>query len=197
MKSLRLASAILCLGVFPLRAENRAPDFSLPDTSGVIRKLSDYRGNLVVLEWFNHDCPFVKKHYSSGNMQKLQSTYRAKGVVWLSILSSAPGKQGYADAAKAKADALRVGANPTAILLDPEGKVGRLYKAKTTPHMFVIGKAGNILYQGAIDNKPSTNPEDVKAANNYVARALDQALLGQPVTVPSTKPYGCSVKYAD
>ena len=172
-----------------------APDFSLTDSKGQSHKLSDFRGKFVVLEWLNHDCPFVKKHYGSGNMQKLQKEYTAKGVVWLSIISSAPGKQGHRTGPQADADTKDKHANPTAVLLDPAGEVGQKYEAKTTPHMFVIDKEGKVLYAGAIDSINSTNPADVTKAENHVRQALDAALAGHPVPTPSTKPYGCSVKY--
>jgi len=172
-----------------------APDFNLHDSKGQVRRLSDFRGKLVVLEWLNHDCPFVKKHYGSGNMQKLQAEYTAKGVVWLSIISSAPGKQGHRTGPQAEADTKDKGAGPTAVLLDPAGDVGKKYDAKTTPDMFVIDKEGKILYAGAIDSIPSTDSSDIPKAVNHVRQALDAALAGRPVSTPQTKPYGCSVKY--
>lgn len=176
-------------------ADQQAPAFALPDTAGQVHQLADYQGKFVVLEWVNPDCPFVKKHYGSGNMQKLQQEYTGKGVAWLAICSSAPGKQGnyppekHAELAKAR------GSAATALLLDPDGKVGKLYGAKTTPHMFVISPEGKILYRGAIDDKPSTDQADVKTAKNYVKAALDAAMDGQAVAEPVTAPYGCSVKY--
>lgn len=172
-----------------------APAFTLRDTNGRNRSLSDFRGKFVVIEWLNHGCPFVKKHYNSGNMQKLQKDAKAKGVVWLSVVSSAPGAQGNATAAQHNAQAKEHGAVTTAILLDESGKVGRAYGAKTTPQMFVIDPKGVVRYDGAIDDKPSTDPETVKGAKNYVKAALDQARAGKKVAVPLTQPYGCSVKY--
>jgi len=172
-----------------------APDFTLTDSKGTSHKLSDFRGKLVVLEWLNHDCPFVKKHYGSGNMQKLQKEYTAKGVVWLSIISSAPGKQGHRTGPQADADTKDKNANPTAVLLDPAGEVGQKYEAKTTPHMFVIDKEGKVIYAGAIDSIRSTDPADTARSENYVRQALDAALAGKAVPTPSTKPYGCGVKY--
>ena len=172
-----------------------APDFTLTDSKGTSHKLSDFRGKFVVLEWLNHECPFVKKHYGSGNMQKLQKDYTAKGVVWLSIISSAPGKQGHRTGAQADADTKDKNAAPTAVLLDPAGEVDQKYEAKTTPHMFVIDKEGKVLYAGAIDSINSTNPADVAKAENHVRQALDAALAGKPVPTPQTKPYGCSIKY--
>jgi len=172
-----------------------APDFTLTDSKGTSHKLSDFRGKLVVLEWLNHECPFVKKHYSGGNMQKLQQEYTAKGVVWLSIISSAPGKQGHRTGPQAEADTKDKNAAPTAVLLDPSGEVGKKYDAKTTPEMFVLDKEGKILYAGAIDSIKSTDSADIAKAENHVRAALDAALAGQPVPTPKTKPYGCSVKY--
>ena len=172
-----------------------APDFTLTDSKGTSHKLSDFRGKFVVLEWLNHECPFVKKHYSGGDMQKLQKEYTAKGVVWLSIISSAPGKQGHRTGPQAEADTKDKNAAPTAVLLDPSGEVGKKYDAKTTPEMFVLDKEGKILYAGAIDSIKSTDSADIAKAENHVRAALDAALAGQPVPTPKTKPYGCSVKY--
>jgi len=172
-----------------------APAFSAPDQTGATRSLDAYKGKWVVLEWVNHECPFVKKHYGSGNMQKTQAAAEAKGAVWLSVNSSAPGKQGAMDGKLATSLTSSKHATPTAVLLDPEGTVGRAYGAKTTPHMFVIDPKGTIVYAGAIDDKPSTDPGDVPGAKNYVLAALDEAMAGKPVSVTSTQPYGCSVKY--
>jgi len=172
-----------------------APSFTLPDTHGAQRALADFRGKIVVLEWLNHDCPFVRKHYDSGNMQRLQAKHTARGVVWLSIVSSAPGKQGWVSAEQGNELSARKGAKATAVLLDPEGTVGRLYGAKTTPHMFVIDAAGTVVYAGAIDDRPSTDPDDVAGARNHVDAALDDLAAGRPVSVATTNPYGCSVKY--
>lgn len=172
-----------------------APDFTLQDSHGQGRHLSDYKGKYVVLEWFNHACPFVHKHYDSGNMQKLQKNYEAKGVVWFSIISSAPGKEGFVTAADANKDIESMKAAPTAVLLDPKGTVAKLYEAKTTPDMFVIDPQGQLIYKGAIDDKPTTDIADVTGAKNYVSEALDAAMSGKPVAVSATTPYGCSVKY--
>lgn len=172
-----------------------APEFTLTDSKGTSHNLSDFRGKLVVLEWLNHECPFVKKHYSGGDMQKLQKEYTDKGVVWLSIISSAPGKQGHRTGPQADADSKDKNASPTAVLLDPAGTVGQKYGAKTTPEMFVIDKEGKVIYAGAIDSIKSTNPADVAKAENYVRQALDAALAGKPVPTAKTQPYGCSVKY--
>ena len=182
-----------------LRAEvtvgQAAPDFSLPDTNGKNHALSDFQGKLVVLEWANHECPFVGKHYNSGNMQNLQKTYTGKGIIWFTIGSSAPGKQGHFPPGTWNELTKTKGASPTAVLLDPEGKVGRLYGAMTTPHMFVVDPKGVLVYQGAIDDIPSTDADDVPKAKNYVQAALDESVTGKNVSTPSTKSYGCSVKY--
>lgn len=174
-----------------------APDFTLPAADGGTQKLSGYAGKVVVLEWHNKGCPFVHKHYDSGNMQALQKKYTAKDVVWLTINSSAEGKQGYETADEALATMKDVGGAPTHVLLDKDGAVGRLYGAKTTPTMFVIDKAGKVAYAGAIDDTPSTDVADIKTAKNYVSAALDAVLAGKTVETASTKSYGCSVKYAD
>lgn len=172
-----------------------APDFSLPDTQGKSHSLSDYKGKFVVLEWANHDCPFVRKQYDSGNMQSLQKEYTEKGVVWLTIGSSAPGKQGNFPPETWNELTRKKGASPSAVLLDPKGDVGRLYEAQTTPHMFIINPEGSLIYQGAIDSISSADPDDIPKANNYVRSALDAAMNGKPVTASNTKSYGCSVKY--
>jgi peroxiredoxin len=172
-----------------------APAFSLTDTAGHVHNLADYRGKSVVLEWINVDCPFVRKHYNTQNMQTLQQTYTEKGVVWLSICSSAPGKQGYYAAAAWPALIEKNGIRSTAVLLDADGTAGRLYGARTTPHLYVIDPAGILVYQGAIDDNPSWDPETVAGAKNHVAAALDALLEGRAVETPEAKPYGCSVKY--
>ena len=174
-----------------------APEFTLPDAGGKNIALGDYRGKWVVLEWVNYDCPFVKKHYGSGNMQKLQTFARGKGVVWLSINSSAPGKQGHFEGAELTKRMADVKATPDAYLQDPEGKVGKTYLAKTTPTMFVINPEGMVVYAGAIDDKPSTDKEDVPKAKNYVQTALDEAMAGKTVATAATQSYGCGVKYKD
>jgi hypothetical protein len=172
-----------------------APAFSAPDTTGATRSLADYKGKYVVLEWVNFECPFVGKHYGSGHMQKLQKEYTGKGVVWLSINSSAAGQQGYYAADKVNALVAQKGASPTAYLLDTAGTIGRAYGAKTTPHMFIVDPRGTLIYAGGIDDTPSTDQADIKTAKNYVQAALDEALAGKPVTTASTQSYGCSVKY--
>jgi alkyl hydroperoxide reductase subunit AhpC len=173
----------------------QAPAFKLPDTNGKTVSLADFKGKFVVLEWVNFECPFVGKHYGSGNMQKLQKAYTGKGVTWISINSSAPGKEGHVDAAAANALVKQKGASPTEFLLDGPGAAGRAYGVKTTPHMFVIDPKGVLLYNGAIDDRPSTDQADISVAKNYVATALDEALAGKPVTTSSSVPYGCAVKY--
>ncbi len=191
MPVLSLITAFMPLNNAGTAAEN----FTLTDSHGKTHNLSDYKGKYVVVEWLNHGCPFVVKHYSSGNMQSLQKKYTEKGVIWLSIISSAPGKQGHSTPDEANAAAKEKGASPTAILIDEDGKVGKLYGARTTPHMFVISPEGTILYQGAIDNVRSTDVEDIKGATNYVGQALDEAMSGRAVSVSATQPYGCAVKY--
>ncbi len=172
-----------------------APDFSLTDAKGKTHSLSQYKGKYVVLEWFNPECPFVKKHYGSGNMQKLQEEYTGKGVVWLTIDSNAPGSEGNMTPEQAEKVATKWKTHESALLLDPEGKAGRAYGAKNTPNMVVISPEGKIVYQGAIDSKATPNPADIPGSTNYVKVALDESLAGKPVTTANTKPYGCSVKY--
>jgi peroxiredoxin len=172
-----------------------APDFSLTDSKGKTQTVSQYKGKYVVLEWFNPDCPFVKKHYGSGNMQKLQEELTAKGVVWLSIDSSAPGLEGNLSAEQAEKKIAEWKTKQTALVLDPDGKAGRSYGAKNTPHMFVINPEGKIIYEGAIDSKATPNPSDIAGSTNYVKVALEESLAGKTVTNANTKPYGCSVKY--
>ncbi|MCS7030302.1 MAG: thioredoxin family protein [Gloeomargarita sp. SKYG116] len=177
-----------------VRVGQPAPDFTAKASTGQTIRLRDYKGKMVILEWTNHECPFVKKHYQSGNMQKLQQEAKAKGAVWLSIVSSAPGQQGFVTAEQANAIVKEQKASPTAVLLDPDGTIGRLYGARTTPHMFVIDKAGILQYMGAIDDAPGLNQDPTKA-NNYVRAAMQQLMAGQKVATPTTQPYGCSVKY--
>lgn len=179
----------------PPAAGDQASDFSLKDSNGKTHSLSDFRGNYVVLEWVNFGCPFVQKHYKSGNMPALQKAAVAKGVIWLSICSSAPGKQGHYEGKELAEVTSRMKAAPSAYLVDSEGTVGRLYDAKTTPTMFVIDPRGTILYGGGIDNIPSANVDDIPRARNYVSEALDLALAGKAVEVTQSKSYGCSVKY--
>jgi peroxiredoxin len=172
-----------------------APGFSLSDAKGNTHSLSEYKGKYVVLEWFNPQCPFVKKHYGSGNMQNLQKEYTDKGVVWLTIDSNAPGTEGNLTAEEASKIETSWKTHETALLLDPEGKTGQAYGAKNTPNMVVINPDGKIIYHGAIDSKATPNPADIPTSTNYVKAALDQSLAGKSVSTPQTKPYGCSVKY--
>jgi peroxiredoxin len=188
-----LTTVVLALDVPPVGTA--APDFSLTDAKGKTHSLSQYKGKYVVLEWFNPQCPFVKKHYGSGNMQKLQEEYTTKGVVWLTIDSSAPGTEGSLTAEQAQQKIAEWKAHQTALLLDPEGKAGRAYGAKNTPDMIVINPEGKIIYEGAIDSKATPNPADIPSSTNYVKVALDESMAGRQVTTTTTKPYGCSVKY--
>lgn len=169
----------------------KAPDFTLTDSNGKKHSLKDFEGRVVVLEWLNHDCPFVQKHYGTGNMQKLQKTYGDKGVVWLSVNSGAKGNT--AEAANKQYKEHK--SNAKAVLLDADGVVGKKYGAETTPAMYVIDTQGTLVYMGAIDDKPTTDKDDIKKAKNYVAEALDAVLAKKPIKVASTKSYGCSVKY--
>jgi peroxiredoxin len=178
-----------------VRVGEAAPDFTGTDSNGKTHKLSEYKGKYVVLEWTNNGCPYTLKHYESGNMQALQKDWTAKGVVWLTVLSSAPGEQGYMTAAQENAYLSKEKAVPTAALLDPTGAIGHEYSAKTTPHMFVIDPAGKLIYAGAIDDHATTDTSDIKSSKNYVSAALTEAMAGQHVATSSTRPYGCSVKY--
>jgi peroxiredoxin len=194
-----LAAALLtlCAAAQSVRVGATAPDFTATDSRGQNETLAQYRGKYVVLEWHNQGCPYTKKHYVSGNMQSLQKEWTAKGVVWFTVISSAPGKQGYMTASEENAYLAEVHAAPTAVLLDSDGKIGRLYSAKTTPQMIVIDPAGKVIYDGAIDDRPTPDVEDVHGAHNYVSDALTEAMAGKPVVTPFTRPYGCSVKYSD
>jgi peroxiredoxin len=172
-----------------------APDFTAKDTNGKEISLSQFKGKYVVLEWTNHGCPFVRKHYGSGNMQALQKKYTAKGVEWISIISSAEGKQGYVNDQEANELTQERHASPSAVIRDPKGEIGRLYGAKTTPHMFVIDKDGTLVYKGAIDSIPSPDKEDIAKARNYVDLAFADLEAGRKVATPVTQSYGCAVKY--
>ena len=200
MKKLLLATlvafALAIVSIAAPRSGDSAPGFTATDSNGKPHSLSDFKGKYVVLEWTNSGCPFTVKHYATGNMQKLQREWTSKGVVWLTVLSSAPGMQGYKTATEENAYVKQVNASPTAVLMDPKGDLGHLYGAKTTPHMFVIDPSGKIIYSGAIDNKPTTDQEDIAGARNYVQSALTEALSGKSVSTASSQPYGCSVKYA-
>lgn len=172
-----------------------APAFEGTDANGKVQNLAAYKGKWVVLEWFNKDCPFVKKHYGVGNMQKIQKDYTDKGVVWLSVLSSAKGKEGYIDAATALKVSAENKSAATAFILDEKGTIGKAYGAKTTPHMFIINPEGKVVYAGGIDDNDSANPKVIATSKNYVRLALDESLAGKPVTVSTARPYGCGVKY--
>ncbi len=196
-----LTASILAAGTFTassaraLTPGSVAPDFKGTDSNGKTESLAQYRGKYIVLEWANKGCPYEQKHYNSGNMEKLQREWTAKGVVWLSVLSSAPGEQGNVSPAEENAYLRTMHAAPTAAILDPSGQIGRLYGAKTTPHMFVVDPQGKLLYEGAIDDQPTPDPASLNGAHNYVTAALDEAMSGKPVATPVTRPYGCSVKY--
>jgi len=173
-----------------------APAFALSDSNGKSVSLADFKGKTVVLEWTNHDCPYVRKHYGSSNMQRLQKKWTAQGVVWLTLISSAPGTEGYVSGEEANKLTLARGAAPSHVLLDPKGEVGRAYGAQTTPHMYIIKGDGSLAYMGGIDDKPTTRLDDLKTANNFVDAALTELAQGQSVSRPTARPYGCSVKYS-
>lgn len=186
---------ILSWNVHAAKVGEKAPEFQVKDQKGVEHKLSDYKGKFVVLEWLNEECPFVKKHYGSGNMQKLQKEYTGKNVVWLSVISSAKGKQGYLTGEEVTAKMTKDHMSSTAVLIDASGVMGKAYGAKTTPHMFIINPEGTLAYNGAIDNNDSSNAKDIPTATNYIAEALNSVLKGEKIQVAQTKPYGCGVKY--
>jgi len=172
-----------------------APAFTATDTRGRTHSLGDFRGKTVILEWTNHDCPYVRKHYETGNMQALQKDATGEGVVWLSVISSAPGAQGHVSAQRADELTGTRDAAPTAVLLDPEGEIGKAYDARTTPHMYVINPEGTLVYMGAVDDRPTARHNDVEGARNYVREALSALAQGEKVSQPVTRAYGCSVKY--
>jgi hypothetical protein len=181
-------------------AGGAAPAFTAVDTRGQSHSLADYKGRWVVLEWFNHGCPATKKHYNpidggTGNTQAMQHEYTKRGVIWLSVVSSAKGKQGYTSDKKADALTRKKGAAPTAVIRDTDGALGRLYGARNTPQYAIINPAGELVYTGAIDDKPTPREQDLKGATNYVRAALDAGMAGKPIAVANTKPYGCDVKY--
>ena len=182
---------------FAARVGDPAPDFTATDSNGKAQKLSDYKGKFVVLEWTNQGCPYTRKHYESGNMQKLQKEWTQKGVVWFTVVSSAPGAQGYVTAEQENDYVKKVNAAPTAVLLDPKGDLGHMFAAKTTPHMFIIDPSGKLIYNGAIDDHPTTDVSDIGSSKNYVSTALEEAMSGKPIAEAATRPYGCSVKYGD
>ena len=193
-----LAAALLPFSVAAqtARVGAAAPDFTATDYHGQSESLNQYHGKFVVLEWHNQGCPYTRKHYESGNMQSLQKEWTGRGVVWFTVISSAPGEQGYVTPSQENAYLSQVHADPTAVLMDPGGTLGRLYNAKTTPEMYVIDPSGKLIYSGAIDDRPTTDTLDVRGANNYVSDALTEAMAGKPVATPYTRAYGCSVKYA-
>jgi len=193
--SFGLAASPIIAASAPPKVGQPAPTFAAKDMQGTEVKLSDFKGKYVVLEWHNQSCPFVKKHYDSGNMQKLQKDLTGKGAVWLTVISSAPGKQGFVTAEQEKQYLAEKQASPSNVLFDPEGTVGHAYGAKTTPHMYVIDDKGVLIYAGAIDDNPSSDPEDTATAKNFVRTAYEEASAGKPVTTASTAPYGCGVKY--
>lgn len=188
---------VLVASALAVRVGEPAPDFTSVDSNGKSQRLSNYKGKYVVLEWHNQGCPYTKKHYESGNMQRLQKEWTAKGVIWLTVISSAPGTQGFVTPTQENDYVQHVGAAPTAVLMDPSGTLGHLYAAKTTPHMYIIDPSGTLIYNGAIDDHPTSDPGDIKISKNYVAAALSEAMSGKPVTESATRPYGCSVKYKD
>jgi len=195
--ALLLAAAALSTGTLAAAPQvgGPAPAFSGVDTKGKAWSLAELKGQPVILEWTNHDCPFVIKHYNTGNMQALQKEATAQGYHWLSVISSAPGKQGHVSAAKADALTRTRGAAPSAVLIDQTGTIGRAYDARTTPHMYLIDAEGILRYMGAIDDRPTTNPADVDGATNYVRAAMAELAAGGVVAQPVTRAYGCSVKY--
>jgi peroxiredoxin len=203
MKKLRFS--MLCVGVvlalwaaaWAARIGEPAPGFTAIDSNGKTQQLSAYKGKYVVLEWHNQGCPYTKKHYASGNMQHLQKEWTAKGVVWLTVISSAPGTHGFVTPSQENDYVKQVNATPTAVLMDPSGTLGHLYAAKTTPHMYIIDPNGILIYNGAIDDHPTSDQSDIPASKNYVSTALSEAMSGKQVTEPATRPYGCSVKYVD
>ena len=189
---LTLLAAVALIAPLPLsaaRVGEPAPDFSVVDSQGVTRRLADFKGKFVVLEWHRDECPYTQKHYKSGNMQRLQKEWTGKGVVWLTVISD--------DTAPAQARAMMTGwkSAQTATLLDTTQAMGRAYEAKVSPHMFVIDKAGILIYNGAIDDKPTTDLADVPGAHNYVSAVLNEAFARKPVTMPTSRPYGCSITY--
>ncbi|HEX9841162.1 MAG TPA: redoxin domain-containing protein [bacterium] len=193
---LAVLTVLMALPLLAGRVGEPAPDFAGSDSNGKAHKLSDYRGKVVVLEWHNQGCPYTKKHYDTGNMQKLQKDWTAKGVIWLTIISSAPGEQGYVTAEQENEYLKKTNSTPTAALLDPSGAIGHLYGAKTTPHMYVISPNGRLVYEGAIDSKSTADAADIAGATNWVQAALTEVAAGKQVATPVTRPYGCSVKYA-
>jgi peroxiredoxin len=198
-RSLLHAGILLALiaSAFAVKVGDPAPGFTSVDSNGKQQSLSNYKGKFVVLEWHNQGCPYTKKHYESGNMQRLQKEWTAKGVVWLTVISSAPGTQGFVTPTQENEYLKTMNASPTSVLMDPGGSLGHLYGAKTTPHMFIIDPNGTLVYNGAIDDHSSSDQSDIASSKNYVSAALTEAMAGKPVTEAATRPYGCSVKYKD
>ena len=192
--ALAIASLSAAAALATAPAGQPAPAFAVTDLAGKPVKLDDYKGRTVVLEWHNFGCPFVQKHYRSGNMQALQKKY-GNDVVWLAVNSTHKGASDWMEAAPLTAELKKFDARPAAYLVDEPGRMGMAYGAKTTPHMYIIDPQGKVVYNGAIDDKRSTNVEDVKGAKNYVVAALDEMKAGKPVSTPTTSPYGCTVKY--
>ncbi len=194
-----LALGAICLPTFANAADAEvgkpAPAFTATDTNGKTVTLADFKGKPVVLEWTNHECPFVRKHYDTGNMQKVQESTTKDGAIWITIVSSAKDKEGHTTAEEANAIIMKEKAHPTHKILDEDGSIGKMYAAKTTPHMFVVDKDGYTAYAGAIDDNPSFDAKTVEGAKNYILAALDDLKQGKPVATPSTQPYGCGVKY--
>lgn len=198
MKQMIFALVISLAGSFAFadaKVGSPAPDFSVVDAAGKTHKLSDYKGKNVVLEWYNKDCPYVRKHYDSKNMQKIQADMTGKGVVWLTVISSAPGKQGHLAAADAVKNGAKEGSKASAILLDESGAMGKAYGAKTTPHMYLIDAQGVLRYNGAIDSNDSADPKTIATSENYIVKAVASAEKGEKIAKETSKPYGCSVKY--
>lgn len=191
-----LTSLILPVTAADIKPEDQAPDFTLTASTGEKITLADLRGKPVILEWTNHKCPYVRKHYKSGNMQKLQKKLTEDGAVWLSVISSAPGKQGHVSAEKSRELTAKRGVYASYVLHDEDGKIGRLYKSSTTPQMVLIDEKGIIKYMGAIDDQPSVSMKSLKGAENYLLRAWSEFKSGQEISKPQTQPYGCSIKYA-
>lgn len=191
-----LGAMICSATAYAVEPGDAAPAFSVKNVKGQEVSLADQKGKVVVLEWINYECPYVKKHYGSGNLPKLQEKYTGKDVVWISINSSAEGAQGYLAGSDLAARSEKEGNKASQIVLDPDGKVGKAYGAKTTPHLIVIDKDGKVAYNGALDSKATTDVADIDSADNYVAAALDAVLAGKTVETAKTAPYGCGVKYA-
>src|SRR5690348_13441187 len=192
-----VAVFLLISSCHAVKVGDSAPDFEAIDSNGRVHKLSQYHGKFVVLEWHNNGCPYTQKHYESGNMQHLQKEWTSKGVVWLTVISSAQGTQGFVTPSQENDYLKTMNAAPTAVLMDPGGSLGHLYAAKTTPHMFIIDPNGTLIYNGAIDDHPTSDQSDIANSKNYVSMALQEAMSGKPVTEAATRPYGCSVKYRD